>query len=280
MSYYLLLIQLVFSALALFLFWQSISYFRRMWRYKKFSAMSFPKAYENILLEINLYRTLPPTFKKKLHLLILLFIDQKEFIGVKMSVTDEMKVIIAFYASVMRLGFALDEKDLSSTIIIYPEHFIVDETIMDGGVHQDKKLFLQGQSAKGTVVLSWQDIQEDIEKQAKESVIIHEFAHELDFEDGYADGTPVLEGSRYSRWSEVFSHVFDGLKNLADEGKTSDRLSLLGHYALTNEAEFFAVCSERFFQAPRDFQEEFPHIYEEMMTFYRVNPLTDFISSV
>lgn len=279
MSYYLLLIELVLSVLALFLFWQSISYFRRMWRYKKLIAMPFPKEYENSLTDINLYKTLPLTLKKKLHLLILLFIDQKEFIGVKVSVTDEIKVIIAFYASVMRLGFALDEKDLSSTIIIYPEHFIVEETIVNGGVHQDKRLFLQGQSAKGTVVLSWQDIQEDIVEQAKESVIIHEFAHELDFEDGYADGTPLLEGSHYSRWSEVFSLAFDGLKNLVDEGKTSDRLSLLGHYALTNEAEFFAVCSERFFQTPREFKEEFPHIYEELTIFYRIDPLTDFIST-
>ena len=266
MGYYYLVIQLVLSALTLFLFWQSIRYFRRLWRYKKFSVMPFPKEYEKFLTHNDLYKALSPSLKKKLHLFIVLFIAQKEFIGVKIAISDEIKVIIAFYASVMRLGFEWDEKDFSTTIIVYPEHFFIDENTL-----------LQGQSANGTVVLSWKDIQEDITYAAKESVIIHEFAHEIDFEDGYADGTPILDGSQYMRWSQVFSSVFDSLKSLDDAGSTSDKLSLLGSYALRNEAEFFAVCSERFFQVPRELQDEFPKIYEELRTFYRIDPALDFI---
>jgi Mlc titration factor MtfA (ptsG expression regulator) len=275
MTYYLLLLQLFFAIIALFLFWQSIGYFRRLWRYKRLKATPFPKNYEKILQNIHQYRTLPAELKSKLQLQILLFIDQKEFIGAKMTITDDIKVIIAFYANLMRLGFELFEKDDTNTIIVYPQHFIIDETRSNGGIHQDHTLILEGQSAKGTVVLSWQDIKQNIAYPQKENVIIHEFAHELDFEDGYADGTPILNGSSYRRWSEVFSKAFESLRTLYHKGDTTGGFELLGSYALKNEAEFFAVCSERFFETPNELKKYFPDIYEELTLFYRLNPITD-----
>jgi Mlc titration factor MtfA (ptsG expression regulator) len=221
-----------------------------------------------ILQNIQQYQTLAPEQKKKLHVMILLFIDQKEFVGAKMNINDEIKVIIAFYACLMRLGFELGEKDHVSTVIVYPEHFIVDDSHTVNGIHQTHTSVLEGQSANGTVVISWQDV---VQKPQKENVIIHEFAHELDFEDGLADGTPLLETSNYQKWSEVFSKAFTTLKKLEEKHKHSEGLKLLGDYALTNEAEFFAVCSERFFQIPKEFKKDFPDVYEELKRFYRLD---------
>jgi Mlc titration factor MtfA (ptsG expression regulator) len=275
MNYYLLLIQLLFAFVGLFLFWQSVAYFRRMWRYKRLKSRPFPKSYESILQNIHQYKVLSPAHKEKIHLLILLFIDQKEFVGAKITINDEIKVIIAFYACLMRLGFELGEKDHVSTIIVYPEHFIVNNGHTSGGIYHDEISVLEGQSANGTVVISWQDIKHDIEQQKKGNVIIHEFAHELDFEDGFADGTPVLEGSNYRRWSEVFSKAFDTLKNQLNKGEITERSALLGSYALKNEAEFFAVCSERFFETPQAFKVYFPDIYQELKLFYRLDAIKD-----
>jgi len=257
--------------MGLFLFWQSVGYFRRMWRYKKLKATPFPKTYKNILQNIQQYKVLSPTHKKKIHLLILIFIDQKEFVGVKMDINNEIKVIIAFYACLMRLGFELGEKDHVSTIIVYPEHFIVNNSHTSGGIYHAETSVLEGQSANGTVVISWQDIKHDIAQQQKENVIIHEFAHELDFEDGLADGTPVLEGSNYKMWSKVFSKAFDTLKDQLTLGEVSERSILLGSYALKNEGEFFAVCSERFFETPQAFKTYFPNIYQELKLFYKLD---------
>ncbi|EIF51447.1 zinc-dependent peptidase [Sulfurovum sp. AR] len=270
-SYYLLLIQFLFALIALFLFWQSVGYFRRMWRYKRLKAMPFPRSYVTILQNIQQYQKLTPKQKEKLHVMILLFIDQKEFVGAKMNINDEIKVTIAFYACLMRLGFELGEKDHVSTVIVYPEHFIVDDSHTIDGIHHTRTSVLEGQSANGTVVISWQDIALNIAKPGKENVIIHEFAHELDFEDGLADGTPLLETSKYQKWSEVFSKAFTTLRNLEERQKHSEGLILLGNYALTNEAEFFAVCSERFFQIPKAFKNHFPDVYEELKRFYRLD---------
>ena len=203
--------------------------------------------------------------------MILLFIDQKEFVGAKMAIDDEIKIIIAFYACLMRLGFEPDEKDHVSTIIVYPEHFIVDASYTRNGIHHSRSSVLEGQSANGTVMISWQDMERNIIHQGKENVIIHEFAHELDFEDGLADGAPLLEGSNYQRWSEVFSKAFIALRDLAEAQKSSEGLTLLGDYALKNEAEFFAVCSERFFETPRALKKHFPDIYEELKRFYKLD---------
>ena len=271
-GYYLLLIQFLFALVALFLFWQGVSYFRRMSRYKRVRAMPFPNSYETILQHIHQYQSLNPTHKEKLHFLMLLFIDQKAFEGAKgMVITDEVKVIIAFYACMMRLGFEVGEKDHVSTVIVYPEHFIVDDSHMSGGIHYTRTSVLEGQSANGTVVISWQDIKTNLANPGKDNVIIHEFAHELDFEDGLPDGTPLLESSNYKRWSEVFSKAFDTLHQDALVHKDSEGLRLLGNYALTNEAEFFAVCSERFFETPKVFKKHFSDVYEELKRFYKLD---------
>jgi Mlc titration factor MtfA (ptsG expression regulator) len=270
-NYYLLLIQLLFALIGLFLFWQGIGYFRRIWQYKKLKSIPFPQAYENILQNIEHYTLLSPTYKEKIHLLILSFIENKEFIQAKITINEKIKVIIAFYASLMRLGFDFGEKDEVSSIIVYPKHFIVNHTDTLGGINHSEPLILEGQSANGTVVISWQNIEDEIARTEKENVIIHEFAHELDFEDGFADGTPVLEGSNYRSWSNVFSNVFDTLRTEVKKEKISRNIAFLGLYALKNEAEFFAVCSERFFQAPKTLKKFFPDIYEELRRFYRLD---------
>ncbi|NOR56029.1 MAG: hypothetical protein GQ531_07450 [Sulfurovum sp.] len=270
-SYYLLLIQFLFVLIALFLFGKSLRYFRQIRIYKRLKSLPFPNPYKNILQPIQQYQSLSHTDKEKLHFMILLFIDQKEFIGAKMLINDKVKVIIAFYACLMRLGFDLGEKDHVSSIIVYPEHFIVDESHTSNGIHQHSTSVLEGQSSNGTVVISWQDIEKNIAQQGKENVIIHEFAHELDFEDGIADGTPLLESSNYKRWSDVFSKAFTTLKDIEEQDVYSERLVFLGHYALTHEAEFFAVCSERFFETPKTFKKYFPDVYEELKRFYRLD---------
>ena len=276
MEYYLILIQFFFALIALFLFWKSIQYFRQMWRYKQLSSKPFPPHYKEILLTLPHYIELPGDLREKIHFRILFFIDQKEFVGSQIKVTEQMKVIIAFYASLVRLGFSLDEHDKVATIIVYPNEFIVDDSHTYEGIHHQKESILEGQSANGTVVLSWEHILQDIKEKSKENVIIHEFAHELDFEDGLPDGTPELEPSAYPRYAAAFSNAFIIMTKQVKRNLITKQSTFLGNYALTNEAEFFAVCSERFFMAPDTMKALFPNIYEELRKFYRLDTATLF----
>ncbi|MFT7824217.1 MAG: M90 family metallopeptidase [Sulfurimonas sp.] len=276
MAYYLILIQFFFALIALFLLWKSLQYFLQMWRYKKLTSAPFPGHYQTILDTLPHYRSLPSHLQEKIRIRILFFIGQKEFIGARMEVTEKMKVIIAFYASLTRLGFDTDEHNRVATIIVYPNEFLVDDSHTQAGIRHQRQAALEGQSANGTVVLSWEHVLKDMRQDGKENVILHEFAHELDFEDGMPDGTPELEASAYPRYTAAFSHAFTLLTKQTKRSLITKQAAFLGTYALENEAEFFAVCSERFFMAPKDLKTLLPNIYEALKSFYRLDTLTLF----
>jgi len=44
-------------------------------------------------------------------------------------------------------------------------------------------------------------------------------------------------------------------------------------YGATNPAEFFAVATETFFEKPGQLKRKHPDLYEELYSFYRVNPI-------
>lgn len=103
------------------------------------------------------------------------------------------------------------------------------------------------------------------------NVVIHEFAHQLDQQNGPANGAPILGGRRrYQRWARALGEEFGRLQEAANNGHGS----LLSHYGATNPAEFFAVSSEVFFEQPERMAREHPELYSELSRFYRVNPLS------
>ena len=102
------------------------------------------------------------------------------------------------------------------------------------------------------------------------NVVFHEFAHQLDTEDGRADGAPILERrSMYIAWARILSLEYEKLR----EDKRRGRHSLLNQYGATNAAEFFAVATEYFFEKPHQLLSKHPELYEELKTFYQQDPV-------
>jgi Mlc titration factor MtfA (ptsG expression regulator) len=100
-------------------------------------------------------------------------------------------------------------------------------------------------------------------------VAIHEFAHQLDQEKGYANGAPLLPSrERYLRWSRVLGYEFARLR----EAEALGLPSLFSYYGATDPAEFFAVASEVFYEQPQRLALEHSQLYEELRGFYRVDP--------
>ena len=92
---------------------------------------------------------------------------------------------------------------------------------------------------------------------SKENVAIHEFVHLLDKSDGTIDGIPEnLMAHEYALpWLKMMQEEM----NKIEKGKSD-----INPYALTNEAEFFAVVSEYFFTRPEKFQDNHPKLYEQL----------------
>jgi MtfA peptidase len=107
------------------------------------------------------------------------------------------------------------------------------------------------------------------------NVTMHEFAHQLDQIDGAADGAPVLENrSAYVSWAKVLSSNYAQLRSLTEQG----RQDVLDSYGATNPAEFFAAATETFFEKPRQLHKKHPELYDELRSYYKLNPL-DWVES-
>jgi Mlc titration factor MtfA (ptsG expression regulator) len=99
--------------------------------------------------------------------------------------------------------------------------------------------------------------------------VFHEFAHQIDSESGAVEGAPALESkSMYAAWARAFGREFNTLISNLRLG----RPTLLGSYAATSPAEFFAVAVERFFERPWDLRNHHPEVYEMMKDYFRQDP--------
>ncbi|HJX80658.1 MAG TPA: zinc-dependent peptidase, partial [Candidatus Udaeobacter sp.] len=102
------------------------------------------------------------------------------------------------------------------------------------------------------------------------NVVLHEFAHQLDYENHAADGVPGLATrEQQSAWSEVMRTEFASLR-AADE---SGIPTLLDTYGATDPVEFFAVSVEAFFEQPRALRARHPRLYAELQNYFRQNPV-------
>jgi Mlc titration factor MtfA (ptsG expression regulator) len=122
----------------------------------------------------------------------------------------------------------------------------------------------------GTVVLAWDSVEQGARNiHDARNVTFHEFAHQLDHEDGATDGAPGLPSRQaYRSWASVFRENYaDFIGQLEDGHKT-----LIDSYGATNPAEFFAVATETFFEKPRQLSEKRPQLYQEMMGYYGLDP--------
>ncbi len=273
-TYYLKLIGFFVAVALLFWGFQAWTWYRRKQLRKMVAKMPFDPAYRKVLSRIPHYKNLTAEEKEKIERSILLFVHTKTFTGVKMEVTDEMKVVIAFYACLLLLHIETNNcYDNLKTIILYPAPVVLDNVRNNGGIYTKEDFVIDGQSANDTVVLVWHDAKYEAYHLRHDNVIIHEFAHEIDFMDGEIDGVPPLERSKYDSWTKVLYEDFKKLNSVAIRNREWGKYKLLGSYAATNEAEFFAVVTERFFESPHSLKRHFPELYSELKDFYHIDPV-------
>ncbi len=271
--YYLRLLAFVLVLTAIYLLVQVFGWYKKRKLLETIAQMPFDPKYRKILEKTPHYRYLSEEDKEKIERSILRFIHTKKFVGVKMDVTDEMKVIIAFYACLLLLHIDTDNcYDNLKTIILYPSPVVLDNVRNNGGIYTKEDFLIDGQSANDTVVLVWHDARYEAYHLRHDNVIVHEFAHEIDYMDGEVDGVPPLERSKYDSWTKVLLEDFKKLNDVALKNREWGKYKLLGSYAATNEAEFFAVVTERFFESPHSLKHHFPELYKELKDFYNIDP--------
>lgn len=190
-----------------------------------------------------------------------------------------MRLTIAAQACVLLLHRDTDYFPEVDSILVYPEPFRapVVRSLGGGAVLEDDEERSGESWQQGTVILAWNEILQTAEGPGDGfNVIYHEFAHELDREDGEMNGVPLLvDRAARADWTRVFSKEFRRLleeSRQAGNARRKRQLPLLDEYGAEDPGEFFAVATETFFELPLDLRDEHPELYDQLRKFYRQDP--------
>ncbi len=212
---------------------------------------------------------LSPADRGRLRELALTFIAAKEWHGAQgLELTPEIQLSIALQACLPVLKLGLDSYRGWVGVIVYPGDFVIPRRQMseDGVVHEFDDEVAGEAWEGGPVLLSWFDRPEETDGM---NVVIHEFAHKLDMLNGPPDGLPPLhEGMSRQAWADAFGPAYADFCARLDAGEET----FIDPYAAEHPAEFFAVVSEVFFEAPQVLRAEYPVVYEQLRQFYRQDP--------
>lgn len=221
-----------------------------------------PPAWHHALAEaLPFLDAISPEERQGLESHLKILMKQKHWVGAGgFELDDDIRLTLAIQGARMARALPLDAFERLSEFVVYGEDFTRPDDAFGGPIHGEAHPF-------GTVVLSWPACQQGLAYPCSGfNPILHELAHVLDVSSGYFDGTPLLHsGEDYEPWARVFQHYFDALRQHPEQ-------AFLDLYGAEDEAEFFAVATEAFFELPDVLLDEAPDLYEELARFYRLDP--------
>jgi hypothetical protein len=244
-------------------------------RRARLRASQFPRHWREIIsYYVPLFARLPKTDQRELEGHVQVLLAEKHWEGCGgLQLTDEIRVTIAAQASLLLLHRDADYFSRVTSILVYPNAYVArGERSIGGGIWEDAEEERLGhtQQQLGAVVLAWDAALHGGRGEGDgENVVLHEFAHQLDFENDLTDGTPILrDRQQYASWARVLGREFERLKR----GDAGGEQPFLDEYGAQNPAEFFAVATEFFFERPVELKARHPELYDELKAFYRQDP--------
>lgn len=255
-----------------------------MWkarRRRQLRLAAFPQSWREALLRsCPLYSELPQADQAELEGHIQVFLAEKRFEGCGgATVTDEVRLVIAAQACLLLLHRASNCYPAVRSVVLYPSSFLVpSQRHLGSGITEEGSQVIAGEAWREGVVVLAVDAACGGRALLEQgyNVVLHEFAHELDYEDGWLNGVPALaEGQprrlreeRHASWARVMSGELERLREAVQNGEPT----ALDAYGATNAPEFFAVCTESFFGRPNQLHRACPELYRELSRYYRQDP--------
>ncbi|MCE5279720.1 MAG: M90 family metallopeptidase [Planctomycetaceae bacterium] len=233
----------------------------------------FPPEWVDILnANLPVYRAMPSRLKATLHGLTHVLLAEKNFEGCGgLTLTHEMRLTIAAQAAMLLLNGRGRFFPRCQSILVYPDAYTAPSHVPAAGgfVIEEEEDRLGESWRSGAVVVSWDSLLAESRDRRWGSLVLHEFAHQLDQECGEAEGIPALEPEQARRWQEVFGREYRRLVRKVEQDRDD---AVLDEYGATDPAEFFAVATETFFTQPQQLKRVHDELYRELARFYRVDP--------
>lgn len=234
---------------------------RRAVRRRALARAPLPARWREILeSKVAYYRRLPETERRRFEGEIAIFLDEQVVTGPRGApVEDALRLLVAASAVILVFGRRGFRYPRLRDVVVYARAF--DEEYRE----RARGSILGMVHGQGPVVLSAKHLEEGFETAGDGlNVGLHELAHVLDFEAGRADGAPTFMPWRALRpWTSIMQREVE---------RIAARRSILRKYATTNEAEFFAVATEAFFERARAMREQHPELYGMMREIYAQDP--------
>lgn len=224
-----------------------------------------PESYRKILSDdVVFYHSLDRNKKTEFEDRMMHFLGTTRITGVRTEVEEIDKVYIAASAIIPIFGFPGWEYINLREVLLYPDSFSHD---FEQTGHGRNILGMVGDGAYSNImILSRHELRQAfLNKTSKSNTAIHEFVHLIDKTDGSTDGIPELFLDR--------KYVLPWLDLIRKEiQKIMDDRSDIDPYGASNEAEFFAVAAEYFFERPDLLEQKHPALYQLLTEIFRQKP--------
>ncbi len=203
---------------------------------------------------VAFYRNLEPDKKLVFENRIEDFLKHVSITGVGTTVEDIDRILIASGAIIVIFAFEGWKYNNISEVLVYKDAF--NEEFKSEGNSRNIIGMVGDGALQRQMILSQPSVRSSFQHPNDgHNTVIHEFVHLLDKADGAVDGVPEYLLAR--------PYILPWIKNIhqtIQEMKHSHH-SDINNYATTNDAEFFAVISEYFFEKPDQLKSHHPELY-------------------
>ena len=230
----------------------------------------FPESWRKILIEkTNFYNNLSQVEKNYFEYKVHEFLINVRVIGIDTSIDDTDKVLVAASAVIPIFGFNEWQYVNLDEVLIYPSEFnsSFETSAYKDDVNEQSQRNILGMVGtgymNGKMILSKSALHHGFMNETdKKNTAIHEFVHLIDKADGMVDGIPelLLQKQYVIPWIDMmYKKINEIFANKSD----------INPYGATNEAEFFAVISEYFFERPQLLKTKHPDLYQMLERIFK-----------
>jgi len=223
------------------------------------------ETYQKILQEqVEFYKKLDKPQQTEFENRIQSFLAKVRITGIKTTVEDIDKVLIASSAIIPIFSFPGWEYVNLNEILLFPDAF--GDEFEQEGQHRNTLGMVGSGAMNNVMLLSQHELRQAfLNKTGKTNLAIHEFVHLVDKMDGTVDGVPefILDRKYILPWLELMQQNIGQI--IADR-------SDINPYGATNKAEFFAVVAEYFFERPDLLKIKHPELYELLTKIFHQQP--------
>lgn len=221
--------------------------------------------YHNLLdTHVSFYHKLNPDGKERFEKRVRAFFNEVRIEGVGTEISEIDRILIASSAIIPIFGFPDWRYNNLTNVILYPDTF--DHEFQFEGENRNILGMVGSGYMNGQMLLSRAALMKGFSQNSgAENAAIHEFVHLLDKSDGATDGIP--ENLIDHQYALPWLHMVHQEMHRIQKGQSD-----INPYALTNEAEFFAVVAEYFFEKPETLQHKHPELYRQLSQIFGQNP--------